>query len=234
MATRGAGKDGGNHKNECQNFDCTFQNSSDLNPSVGLHSTKPNQPQPQPSSSQQGNSSPNQQLAGSRSLPNESSSYRSPPAPMEANPVTGKFTQATKFTHKYKARNKNNDVKLTVCHWNCASGLSNKLVDIKLAIAEIKPTVIFISEADRKLFHDDKLIQIKGYTLHNSKSQEIYNKSRIIAYTRDGSNLKRRQDLESPDDELIIFDKTFQNSTQVDRIIGLYRPFTGPDGDRSS
>jgi len=129
---------------------------------------------------------------------------------------------------------KQSNLPFTVCHWNCASGLTNKLEDIKLAISELKPTVIFITEADRKLSHDDKLIQIRGYALHNCTSRDKYNKSRIIAYTKDDSNLTRRLDLESPDDEVIIFDKIFPNAKNVDRVIGLYRPFTGPDGDKSS
>ena len=44
----------------------------------------------------------------------------------------------------------------------------------------------------------------------------------------------RRSDLESPDAELIIFDRTNQNTSNIDRIIGLYRPFTSPNGDSSS
>ena len=129
---------------------------------------------------------------------------------------------------------KKNNVPLTVCHWNCASGIINKLDDIRNVISELKPTVIYISEADRKSHHDDRLIQIKGYRLHNSSSLEKHGKSRIIAYTKDGVNLRRRLDLESPDTEMIIFDKQAPNSPEEDRIIGLYRPFTGPNGDKSS
>ena len=129
---------------------------------------------------------------------------------------------------------KKNIIPFTVCHWNCARGITKKLCDIKLAISELKPTVIFISEADRESTHDDKLIRIKGYQLHNSKSRDAHGKSRIVAYTKEGSNLVRRSDLESPDAELIIFDKIYQNTPYIDRIIGLYRPFTGPNGDTSS
>ena len=129
---------------------------------------------------------------------------------------------------------KKNIIPFTVCHWNCARGITKKLCDIKLAISELKPTVIFISEADRESTHDDKLIRIKGYQLHNSKSRDVHGKSRIVAYTKEGSNLVRRSDLESPDAELIIFDKIYQNTPYIDRIIGLYRPFTGPNGDSSS
>jgi hypothetical protein len=43
--------------------------------------------------------------------------------------------------------------------------------------------VIFISEADRKNYHDDNLIGINGYKLHNSQSLEKHGKSRIIVYT---------------------------------------------------
>ncbi len=82
--------------------------------------------------------------------------------------------------------------------------------------------------------HDDKLISINGYQLHNSGSRDAHGKSRIIAYTRGGSNLIRRSDLESQNAELIIFDKVSPNTSFIDRIIGLYRPFTGPDGDSSS
>ena len=130
--------------------------------------------------------------------------------------------------------NKKNNTTFTVCHWNCAKGITKKICDIKLAISELKPTVIFISEADRESTHDDKLISINGYQLHNSRSHDAHGKSRIIAYTREGSNLIRRSDLESPNAELIIFDKVSPNISFIDRIIGLYRPFTGPDGDSSS
>jgi len=122
----------------------------------------------------------------------------------------------------------------TICHWNCGSGITKKLDDIQHAITELKPTVIYISEADRKKHHDDRLIQIKGYKLHNSESLEKHGKSRIIAYTRDNIHLKRRQDLESPDSEIIIFDLPQHTTTEVDRVVGLYRPFTGHDGDKSS
>ena len=121
-----------------------------------------------------------------------------------------------------------------MCHWNCAKGITKKICDIKLAISELKPTVIYISEADRESTHDDKLISIQGYQLHNSRSRDAHGKSRIVAYTKEGSNLMRRSDLESPDAELIIFDKTNQSTSNIDRIIGLYRPFTGPNGDSSS
>ena len=94
--------------------------------------------------------------------------------------------------------------------------------------------MIFISEADRKLEHDDKLIQIPGYHLHNALSLEKHGKSRIVAYTREGAELKRRPDLESADTELIVFDKKYQTTDNIDRVIGLYRPFTGPNGDNSS
>jgi len=133
-----------------------------------------------------------------------------------------------------QTNSKKNSLPFTVCHWNCAKGITNKICDIKLALNELKPTVMFVSEADRATTHDDKLININGYQLHNSKSHDSYGKSRIVAYIREGSNLKRRHDLESPEAELIIFDKTYQNKPMVDRIIGLYRPFTGPNGDSSS
>ena len=139
-----------------------------------------------------------------------------------------------KTVKKSQSTSNKNNLTFTVCHWNCASGITNKLDDIKNAICELKPTVIYISEADRKSQHDDKLIQIQGYKLHNAASLEKHGKSRIIAYTKDGVNLRRRLDLESPDTEMIIFDKQIQNSTDEDRIIGLYRPFTGPNGDKSS
>ena len=144
------------------------------------------------------------------------------------------YKQSVKKPHARQTIPKKNSLPFTVCHWNCAKGITNKICDIKLAIGELKPTVMFVSEADRATTHDDKLININGYQLHNSKSRDTYGKSRIVAYIREGSNLIRRHDLESPEAELIIFDKTYQNNPMVDRIIGLYRPFTGPNGDSSS
>ncbi len=94
--------------------------------------------------------------------------------------------------------------------------------------------MIFISEADQKIHHDDCLIQIKGYTLHNSESLPKHGKSRIVAYVKNDLNVKRRRDLESPDSEIIIFDRPLKNTSNIDRIIGLYRPFTGPNGNKSS
>jgi hypothetical protein len=142
--------------------------------------------------------------------------------------------QSVKKPQTLHTNSKKNSLPFTVCHWNCAKGITNKICDIKLALNELKPSVMFVSEADRASTHDDKLININGYQLHNSKSRDAYGKSRIVAYTKDGSNLIRRHDLESPEAELIIFDKTYQNKPMVDRIIGLYRPFTGPNGDTSS
>ena len=131
-------------------------------------------------------------------------------------------------------KNQNNLKKIpfTVCHWNCGSGLTKKLDDIQLVIKELKPSLLFITEADRKPIHDEKLIQIQNYQLHDAESLKKHGKSRIIAYTRLGENFKRRIDLESPDSEVIIFDRP--NKANVDRIIGVYRPFTGPDGDKTS
>ena len=106
--------------------------------------------------------------------------------------------------------------------------------DIQLAINELKPMVIFISEADRKKHHDERLIQIRGYSLHNSESVEKYEMSRIKGYSRDGFGLKRRKNVESPDSEIFISYKQTNNTTNTDRIVGLYRPFTGPNGDKPS
>ncbi len=157
-----------------------------------------------------------------------SANYTSTTTPVENH------KQSVKKPQTIITNSKKNNLPFTVCHWNCAKGITNKICDIKSALNELKPTVMFVSEADRAITHDDKLIYINGYQLHNSKSRDKYGKSRIVAYTREGSNLIRRLDLESPDAELIIFDKTYQNKPMVDRIIGLYRPFTGPNGDSSS
>jgi len=54
--------------------------------------------------------------------------------------------------------------------------LQKKICDFKLAQNELKPTILFVSEADRATTHDDKLINIDGYQLHNSKSCETYGK----------------------------------------------------------
>ncbi len=177
-------------------------------------------------------------LAGAQPISTEACSS------LESDSASGNHTSSTaqlennkqsvKKTQTLQTNSKKNNLPFTICHWNCAKGITNKICDIKLAINELKPTVMFVSEADRATTHDDKLINIKGYQLHNSKSHNTYGKSRIVAYTRDGSNLIRRHDLESPEAELIIFDKTYHNKPMVDRIIGLYRPFTGPDGDSSS
>ena len=158
-----------------------------------------------------------------------------PPRANQTLPANVGKQQATlKQPISPKTCNKKSNLPFTVCHWNCASGIINKLDDIKLTIIELKPSVIFISEADRKKHHDDNLIQINGYKLHNSQSLEKHGKSRIIAYTKDDCSLKRRLDLECPDTEMIIFDGPLNITSTVERIIGLYRPFTGPDGDKSS
>ena len=158
------------------------------------------------------------------------------PSNSNTTPTKVASKQSTiKKSHPSKNHNKLSKLPFTVSHWNCASGIRNKLDDIKLAITELKPAVFFISEANRKIHHDDSLIQIYGYNLHNSISLDVHGKSRIIAYTRADCHLKRRKDLESPNAEIIIFDRQLPNIPEgIDRIIGLYRPFTGPDGDKSS
>jgi len=166
--------------------------------------------------------STNQNLGSLFSKPAASSAH------VEGSKGIKKTSRTKNINHKQT------NTPFTVCHWNCGSGITKKLSDIQIAINELKPTVIFISEADRKINHDDKLIQIRGYQLHNAKSLEKHGKSRIVAYTREENNIKRRQDLENSDAELVVFDKIYPNSSNVDRIIGLYRPFTGPDGDKSS
>jgi len=178
--------------------------------------------------------------AGPQPMSTETNSGLEPSISATTNSTTplstqmGGQKQPVRKPQSSQTSNKKTNIPFTVCHWNCAKGITKKICDIKLAISELKPTVIYISEADRESTHDDKLISIQGYQLHNSRSRDAHGKSRIVAYTKEGSNLMRRSDLESPDAELIIFDKTNQNTSNIDRIIGLYRPFTGPNGDSSS
>jgi hypothetical protein len=166
-----------------------------------------------------------QNLTGTQPVSTEArSSLESDSASSNSTSTTAQVEnhkQAVKKPQTLQTNSKKNSLPFTVCHWNCAKGITNKICDIKLALNELKPTVMFVTEADRAATHDDKLININGYQLHNSKSRDTHGKSRIVAYTRDGSNLIRRHDLESPEAELIIFDKTYQNQTVVDRIIGL-------------
>jgi hypothetical protein len=81
----------------------------------------------------------------------------------------------------------------TVLHWNCARGIENKMSNIEGAINTLKPTVLFISEADRKAIQDERLIQIEGYEIHYSKSYKEYGMSRIIAYTMKGCEYKTKR-----------------------------------------
>jgi len=122
----------------------------------------------------------------------------------------------------------------TVSHWNCARDITSKRMIIKNAINKLLPTIFFISEADRTPEHDESLINIKGYEIHYSQSLEKHQKSRLIAYVLEGTNLERRESLENPDDEIIIFDRVFSKKGAIDRVIGIYRPFTGPDQVNSS
>jgi hypothetical protein len=218
MATRTSDRDGATNESECKNS--SKSNTADdenLNPNLGTS---------------QANSAV---LVNSKTILEKTNNTNiMPTVPRSSPKLQAKMGRGHKKFKKAQSQSNKNNVQFTVCHWNCASGITNKLDDIKNAINELKPTVMYISEADRKNNHDDRLIQIKGYKLHNSASLDKYGKSRIIAYTKDGVNLRRRLDLESPDTEMIIFDKQAQNTSEQDRIIGLYRPFTGPNGDKSS
>jgi len=74
-----------------------------------------------------------------------------------------KHKQSVKKLQTLQTNSKQNSLPFTVCHWNCAKGITNKICDIKLALNELKPTIMFVSEADRATTHDDKLINIDGY-----------------------------------------------------------------------
>ena len=77
-----------------------------------------------------------------------------------------------------------NDTNFTICNWNCARGLTKKLNDIKLLINELKPSLIFVSEADIKITHHTDLIRIPGYKLHLGSSLQAKQITRIIAYEK--------------------------------------------------
>jgi hypothetical protein len=44
-----------------------------------------------------------------------------------------------------KISHKQGNIPFTVCHRNCASGISKKTEDINLAVIVLKPSVIFLS-----------------------------------------------------------------------------------------
>jgi hypothetical protein len=105
-----------------------------------------------------------------------------------------------------------------VLFWNCARGAVPKIDFINQYVADFKPVIFFISEAEIKKDKDYSCLVIDNYEIEYSKTVS-FGMARTMAYLRKGSGFRRVGDLEGEDNELIII----TNGRQT--YCGVYRPF---------
>jgi len=102
--------------------------------------------------------------------------------------------------------------------WNCGGGLKYKIEYIKYTIMTLKPTVLFISEAEIYSNDDLGVISVENYDLLISNTIN-FGKARTAAYVRSDCNYKRLKRAEMDGSEVI--------SLSIDGaiLVGVYRPF---------
>ncbi len=109
--------------------------------------------------------------------------------------------------------------------WNCASGVFNKKIFIEKYIAMLKPEAFFVSECDVKQSHMLERLNIKGYTIEVANTINEFNKGRLLAYVRDGSDLTRVKSLENSKNDIIVL----KSKTKL--VVGIYSGFLTREGE---
>ena len=84
-----------------------------------------------------------------------------------------------------------------MAYWNKGpSHLINKQLDIDSIIANYRPDILVIGEANFKRGQDVYEARHEGYTLHLGPGLDSLGVSRVAVYTKEGHMVKRRKDLE--------------------------------------
>ena len=124
--------------------------------------------------------------------------HRSPSSPLHCK-ILALFTMITNFQSRYTMGNrKNKGIKIS--HWNKGgSYLINKMPEIKNIIAQHKPQILGISEANLLDTHDPSLVAVQDYCLHvcSTISNPCLRTSRVVVYTHKDIVAKLRPDLMS-------------------------------------
>ena len=88
---------------------------------------------------------------------------------------------------------------IKLIHWNKGPAfLHNKHQEVEVVVANHKPHVLGLSEANLKVGHDLSLVQHQDYELHtcDTMTNPELGISRIVVYTHKSLVVKRRRDLE--------------------------------------
>jgi len=113
---------------------------------------------------------------------------------------------------------------LTFAFWNCCGGVQNKMNRVLHILDSIKPTILFISEAEFLDVHT--WVYHENYDTHTTKTQK-YDKCRLIAFVKKDSDFRASKKSIGDDVEVLLF----ESSLCV--VGGVYRPFKMVNGNTS-
>ena len=127
---------------------------------------------------------------------------------------------------KIKIMNGNGKKSVEIVHWNLGSRKwQNKVAEVQALVDEMKPDYCFISEANLAANLPDYQTNILGYEMITPKSHKIYDFSRLVLLSKEGSKFKVEQNRMSPEiaSIWISIGGKGKNSTLIG---GFYREFT--------
>lgn len=108
----------------------------------------------------------------------------------------------------------------SIIYWNCARGFVAKKSILEEYLSENNVDVMFISECDiNNTIVNSNCMKIDGYDLITSNNLERHDKTRLCAYIKSATRLKRIQPLEEQENEIIVL----EDKTRL--IAAIYRPF---------
>ena len=127
---------------------------------------------------------------------------------------------------------------MTTLYWNKGnSHFWRKMPDITTLVAQHRPHIFGLAEANVTSNHDQKDIQIPGYTLHlptSISSDTLGHVARVVVYTQKSITVKRRPDLEENDLQLICLEAGLPGKRKSLYMVGYRQWQLAGQPDRSS
>ena len=108
---------------------------------------------------------------------------------------------------------------IKIATWNLCLGLLHKIDYVKRCLKLHNIDVLNLQETDIKADVPLQTLHIPGYTIEVESNK---NKRRVATYVSNKLKYRRRQDLETQDNHLIIIEIGTNNKY---RIFNIYRPF---------
>ena len=115
---------------------------------------------------------------------------------------------------------------IKLSHWNLGSAqLQNKMCELEIAVKQVKPALLGVSEANLHRNTDLSLVQLPGYSLLTASTltNPRIQMSRVVVYLGEGLHGKLREDLMSDDFSSIWVELIVPGQSRKILVSNIYR-----------